>query len=68
MTTMAEMWKNASTLEDRIEDIYSRLKNGQSILDDILIARAEITQVKEDIDILMAYLLQKKEWGSEIIM
>ena len=28
MTTMAEMWKNAVTLGNRIEDIYLSLKTG----------------------------------------
>jgi hypothetical protein len=63
MATMSEMWKNVVTLGNRIEDIYLRIKTGNPALDEVLIARAEISQVKEDMDILMSHLLEKREWG-----
>ena len=56
MTTMAEMWKNAVTLGNRIEDIYLSLKTGNDALDEVLIARAEIAQVKEDMGSLMSWI------------
>ena len=56
MTTMAEMWENATILGNRIEDIHLRLKTGDPALDEVLIARAEISQVKEDMDTLMSWI------------
>ena len=63
MTTMAEIWSNATALENRIERIYSRLNDEQSALDDTLIARAEIIQVMEDIDSLISWVLELRHPG-----
>jgi hypothetical protein len=61
---MSEMWINTSHLQDRIEDIYRNMKHlakrkgallrTKLLFDEVCIARAEIEQVREDMDVLMS--------------
>jgi hypothetical protein len=65
---MSEMWINTSHLQDRIEDIYRNMKHlakrkgallrTKIAYDEVCIARAEIEQVREDMNSLMEIVLK----------
>jgi hypothetical protein len=58
--TKAQMWSTIMNLLQHIEESYDNLKQQHIVVDELLIARAEIVQVSADMDVLMSIAWEKR--------